>query len=333
MRHVAARTRPPRPAARTHPVVVLRPSASGPDAPATPTLRSVRTVRPERPTSATAPHRVHHAPRGLARKVARNAFRFLAFYLLTAAFIVGGIAAHEYSHYAAHEGFGMPALQVSPSVASAQENLLQVSRSRGADGQDVLLQEPRQTTIVFFPNTATQALGLGLLPAASYDDGGVLASTFFRLQPGEAAAVQANGGEMSTWVVAAPLALAGTVFAVALAWTLWRPTLVGKALLVASFVQIGDAGHHAAALGIPAGLFQALSTTLILLAALLVGLRHPLPRRTARSAVPSSRPQPQAAATVPTVVPAPRRAMSVPRPTNNSPNRRRPQTRPTVTSA
>jgi hypothetical protein len=198
--------------------------------------------------------------------------RFFVFYLTTASLIVVGIGIHEYSHYAAHEGLEMPALAYSDGVAEAQADLLRTERSRNAGGE-VLVQQPRETTIVFFPNTFLQAAGLGLLPAQAYQDDGVLASTYFHLDHAEVGALQERGGTMPAAVVAAPLWIAALVFFGALAWALARPNLFNKALLVAFAVQLGDVGHHASAFGMDPDVFYGLSAFAILGAAILVGLR------------------------------------------------------------
>lgn len=250
--------------------------------PSRPAPRSL--LRPRLPSHASAvqPSRSRRGPPAGTRRVrprmdpeavARLAARCVAFYALTAFLIVAGVAAHEYAHYSAHEGFGVPALAYSPSVAQAQDELLSVHRAAGAGGEAVLLEQPERTTIVVFPNTLVQAAGLGLLPAQAYSDDGVLASTYFRLDDGQAQDLRSRGGTMPAAVVAAPLWLAVGVFFAAAAWACWRPNLFNKALLVAYAVQLGDAGHHAEALGMPPALFYAASTLAIVAAAALVALR------------------------------------------------------------
>ena len=258
--------------------------------------------------------------------VVRGVARFVAFYVMTATLIVVGVGVHEYSHYAAHEGMGVPEMAYHENVRDAQEGILQVEHSR-AGGQDILVQQPKATTIVFFPNTFVQAAGLGLLPAEMYADEGVLASTFFHLDDAQVAGLQSRDGEMPDPVVAAPLWVAGAVFLVALAWCLVRPNLFNKALLVAYAVQIGDAGHHASALGMDPVVFYALSTIAIVVAALLVALRtRRAPKEGPDGARGSSRPDFRPATRVIVTAPAPRVAsggrLSVRRTTDNSRTRR-----------
>lgn len=248
-RTVVVASRPP-PASLIRPAPLSRPASARPQKPA----RRVLSLAARRDA------------------VARTAARAVAFYAITAALIVGGVAAHEYAHFAAHEGFTVPELTYSTSVAAAQAELLSVERT-GAAGEEVLLEQPKETTIVIFPNTLVQAAGLGLLPAQAYADGGVLASTYFRLDHEEATGLKSRGGQMPADVVAAPLWLAIVVFFAAAAWACWRPNLFNKALLVAYAVQLGDAGHHAEALGVDPGLFYVLSTMAIVVAGLLVALR------------------------------------------------------------
>ena len=223
------------------------------------------------PARVTVPRRARSSSQRRDATV-RKAVRFMLFYLTTAALIAAGVAVHEYAHYAAHEGMGVPEFQYSNSVNAAQHSILQVERSRSG-GHEVVLQEPKATTIVIFPNTFVQAAGLGMLPTQAYQDDGILASTYFRLDKSEVDGLQARDGEMSAAVVAAPLIVAGVIFLGALAWVLVKPNLFNKALLVSYAVQIGNAGHHAGALGIPAPVFFILSTLAIVVAAVLVALR------------------------------------------------------------
>jgi hypothetical protein len=213
------------------------------------------------------------------RNVFQWTMRGITFYAMTAAFIVIGIGVHEYSHYAAHEGFRVPPLEFHDGVEAAQADLLRTERSR-VDGRDLLVHQPDKSTIVIYPNTFLQALGLGLLPAQAYADDGVLASTFFHL---DARQIQELGakGQMPAHVVASPIYVALGVFLVALAWALVRPNLVNKSLLVAYAVQLGDAGHHATAFGMQPEVFYGLAMTLVMVAAILVGLRmarRPFPK-------------------------------------------------------
>ncbi|MFO1533458.1 MAG: hypothetical protein ABR562_07165 [Thermoplasmatota archaeon] len=271
----------------------------------------LRWVRP-------APVRRARSAAEIRRSVLRGTSRFLAFYAMTATLIVAGVAVHEYSHYAAHEGFGVPALAYSDSVHDAQRDLLQVERSRAA-GHDVLVQQPRATTIVIFPNTFVQAAGLGLLPSQAYQDDGVLASTFFHLDGQEVDGLQARGGEMAAPVVAAPLLLAVGVFLGALAWTILRPSLFSKALLVAYAVQLGDAGHHATAIGLTPEIFFAFTTVLVVAAALVVGLRSPRkPEAPAKADPPTASFRLATRVVVTAPKPSIPRRLSVPAPTDNS---------------
>lgn len=269
-RTVVVASRPP-PASLIRPVPVSRSSTARPSAP-----RTRRVL-------------------GLAARrdaVARTAARAVAFYAITAALIVAGVAVHEYAHFAAHEGFTVPEFTYSTSVAAAQAELLSVERTQGAE--PVLLEQPGRTTIVIFPNTLVQAAGLGLLPSQAYADGGVLASTYFRLDHEEATGLKSRGGQMPADVVAAPLWVAIAVFFAAAAWASWRPNLFNKALLVSYAVQLGDAGHHAEALGVDPGLFYVLSTMAIVVAGLLVALRmNALARNRAGGDPPSGVPGPR----------------------------------------
>ena len=288
-------------ASRPAPSSLIRPAASArpPVRPASPGTRRVRSLAARRDA------------------VARTAARAVAFYAIAAALIVGGVAAHEYAHFAAHEGFTVPEFTYATSVAAAQAELLSVERTGGA-GEEVLLEQPKETTIVIFPNTLVQAAGLGLLPSQAYADDGVLASTYFRLDHQEATGLKSRGGQMPADVVAAPLWLAIAVFFAAAAWASWRPNLFNKALLVAYAVQLGDAGHHAGALGVDPGLFYVFSTMAIVVAGLLVALRMSTLSRNQREAGPreaGGRPHP----------PAPRRSpyLSVRSATDKAANRGR----------
>lgn len=224
------------------------------------------------------------------QRVARAVLRGAVFYLLTASLIVAGVAVHEYSHYAAHEGLGVPPLAYAGSVGEAQRDLLETERAHSPAGE-VLVQQPKATTIVFFPNTFLQAAVLGLLPSEAYQDNGVLASTFFHLDGGQVDGVRSRGGEMPDGVIAAPLWVAIATFSVAFLWTAVRPNLFSKALLVAGAVNLGDAGHHAAALGIPPDAFYALTALAIVAAAVLLGVRTVIPpKRRAKKVKPDFRP-------------------------------------------
>lgn len=266
---------------------VAKPPTIPPTVPRPTMVQVTRPLRRKRVTEAGKPVQVTRT----TARVARGVLRFLAFYVMASSLIVAGIALHEYSHYAAHEGLGMPTVAYSDGVEAAHTELLQLERSRGHGG-DIILRQPAETTIVFYPNTFVQAAGLGLLPAQVYQDDGVLASTFFRLEGNHVEEMRARDGQMPALVVAAPLLLAVGVFLLALAWALLRPNLFNKALLLAYAVQIGDAGHHASAIGMQPDVFYGLSSLLIVAAAVLVGLRSLKVRGTGTGKASRSHPQP-----------------------------------------
>src|SRR5688572_13497695 len=155
-----------------------------------------------------------------APSLRRTAARGLLLYGLTALFLLASVAMHEYSHYAAREGPGVPAVRFHPGLESANDALV-VQSPHG------VALRGGEATIVFLPNTFRQALTLGLVPAATAQDGGVLAVSYL---PG-ATPHEARQAGSAPWgsVEGAPVTVAAACLALSLAWVAWSRGIAARA--------------------------------------------------------------------------------------------------------
>lgn len=237
--------------------------------------------------------------------------RILAFYLLTVSLTMAAVAVHEYSHLAAHDGLVAPDVHFSASVAASKSELMSHDAMRVA-GIDYLVEQPKNTMIVFYPNVLVHAFGLGLPPPQMYDEDGVLAMTFFRLRPEEIEPVVAHGGQVDAASQGTPLVAAVGLLAASLGWSVLRPNRLNRSLAWVYAIELGDAGHHATAWGMDPSLFYGFSWMATLAAISLACMRGPSfrlvtsPTGVAGNGASASRVARHAAATFrPTGVPRP----------------------------
>lgn len=197
--------------------------------------------------------------------MARAIFSILLFFIAVVAFTFASTFVHEMSHALAWDS-SMPEVTFAESRDDARDQVAHEKRMN-LDGTSYRVMEVEKTTIALYP-MAILATGatFGMAPSWMLEDQ-VLGSTFYALDEDDYRTLAA-GGEPTGWQEAAmPMVVNGILGVFLWAWLLLRPNALSMAGAWVNATEWRFNMHHAAEIGVHAGVYLAASVFVMMVAA------------------------------------------------------------------
>ncbi len=198
----------------------------------------------------------------------KGTLAFLVFFFAVVAFTFTSTLVHEVSHASAWGD--VPSIEFHDDREAAADAISHEVR-RDIDGRHYRVMAVDKTTIALYPlNILAAGATLGLAPAAMLDDP-VLGSTFYALDD-EHYAVLANGGAVTQWHHSAmPMIVNGLLGIPIFIWLIKRPGAISMAAAWVNAAEWRFNTHHAEEIGIPAGIYLAISVIMMIMVGAMVG--------------------------------------------------------------
>ncbi len=194
----------------------------------------------------------------------------LIFFIAVIGMTFASTFVHEMSHAAAWGD--APAITFHSDRAAAEEALIQ-HETRIIDGRVYRVETVDQTTVALYPTAIlASGAGLGMLPASLLPSP-VLGSTFYALDD-QHYEHMAAGGSATHWHHAAMPLIVNMLLAIPIvAWFILRPGALSSAAIWVNAAEWRFNVHHASEIGIPAGVYLAISLAIMTVVAIAIGLR------------------------------------------------------------
>ncbi len=190
------------------------------------------------------------------------------FFVAVVAFTFTSTFVHELGHATAWGD--APAIGFYDDREQAAERISH-EEPRTIDGKQYRVMAVHKTTIALYPqNILVAGVTLGLAPAALLDDP-VLGSTFYALDEDHYRTL-AHGDEVTEWHHSAmPMIVNGLLGVPVLLWLFLRPGALSMAAAWVNAAEWRFNTHHAQEIGIPSGLYLAISVLMMVIVATMVG--------------------------------------------------------------